>query len=480
MAALTYRIVDTAQSTTYNNTTAITAPKVGAAFYGQDAQYNGNQPSYKVNGDGTVTDNVTGLMWTQTPATNVNEAKALAGADADTTGGYTDWRLPTIKELYSLIEFNGYTGKTEATSDPYLDQSVFKFAYGDTSAGLRLIDAQYLSSTNYVGKIMTGQDGVFGVNFADGRIKGYPTTLTRNALYVRGNEAYGHNDFHANGDGTVTDKATGLMWSQGDSGTGMNWKDALAYAENSTLAGHSDWRLPNAKELQSLIDYERAPDAVKAGSTVGPALDPLFTATNIGTAASPDYGYEWSSTTHVENGSGDKAVYLSVGEAWGYMQVNGSTSYSLLNVHGAGAQRSDFKAGDPNAYPNGYGPQGDDIDINNYVRLVRDVGATAAARTAAPENTPHDAGVGGDTLTGGVGDDTLVGGSAADQLVFSGGEDRAADVSFDQGDSLALPTGASWSVSSSVADALINADSGHMILTGVTTDQMNADWFMFA
>ena len=51
--------------------------------------------------------------------------------------------------------------------------------------------------------------------------------------YVRGNPAYGKNDFHDNGDGTITDRATGLMWQKADSGKGMNWEPALAYAAQS-------------------------------------------------------------------------------------------------------------------------------------------------------------------------------------------------------------------------------------------------------
>ncbi len=77
--------------------------------------------------------------------------------------------------------------------------------------------------------------------------------------YVRGNPAYGRNDFHDNGDGTITDHATGLMWQKVDSGQGMDWGHALSYAANLKLAGHTDWRLPNAKELQSIVDYTRIP-----------------------------------------------------------------------------------------------------------------------------------------------------------------------------------------------------------------------------
>ena len=45
--------------------------------------------------------------------------------------------------------------------------------------------------------------------------------------------------------------------------------------------------------------------------------------------------------------------------------------YNYVDVHGAGAQRSDPKAGDPSMFPHGRGPQGDVIRINNFVRCVR-------------------------------------------------------------------------------------------------------------
>ena len=64
--------------------------------------------------------------------------------------------------------------------------------------------------------------------------------------YVRGNPTYGVNSFKDNGDGTVTDEATRLMWSQDDSGVGMDWEHALAWVQEKNAEnylGHNDWRL---------------------------------------------------------------------------------------------------------------------------------------------------------------------------------------------------------------------------------------------
>ena len=106
-APLSYCIVDTGQIRSYNASTEIQYPKTSAAFFGQDAQYNGNQPAYKDNGDATVTDLNTALMWHKYPGSKKTYAQAVADAAKCTTGGYSDWRLPTIKELYSLILFSG-------------------------------------------------------------------------------------------------------------------------------------------------------------------------------------------------------------------------------------------------------------------------------------------------------------------------------------------------------------------------------------
>jgi hypothetical protein len=87
----------------------------------------------------------------------------------------------------------------------------------------------------------------------------------------------GEGRFVDNGDGTVTDTCTGLMWQKGTGNHGI-WCNALAYCEGLELAGHSDWRLPNVRELQSIVDYGR----------FHPAIDPVFGALS---------SFYWSSTS---------------------------------------------------------------------------------------------------------------------------------------------------------------------------------------
>jgi len=392
-----YVVVDTGQTRCYNAAVEIAAPAAGQPFDGQDAQHDGPQPSYTLSGDGlTVHDNNTGLTWQRSPEITgdgmLTAADKLSWGNAEAWpavlnatnyGGYNDWRLPTIKELYSLIDFrgtdpSGLPGSDTSGLTPFINTNYFIFAYGDTSAGERIIDSQYASSTLYVSTAF-GQD-LFGVNFADGRIKGYGLTAagggdkTFFVQCVRGNVSYGLNLFVDNGDQTISDLPSGLMWTKADSGVGMNWSNALAWVQTKNAArhlGYSDWRLPHAKELQSIVDYTRSPD-----TTASAAIDPIFTCSQITNEAGQiDYPWYWSGTTHAQhNGSGASGAYVCFGRAFGYM------SSAWVDVHGAGCQRSDPKAGSlssytytPYGYYNSIAPQGDAVRIFNYVRLVRTV-----------------------------------------------------------------------------------------------------------
>ena len=366
-----YSIVDTGVTDYYNNDAIISKPGTNDSFFGQDANYSGNQPSYTNNGNGTITDNVTGLMWEQDMGEKISFTEAYTKASNSTLGGYNDWRVPTIKELYSLILFSGKV-KGEVAIDLFIDTNYFTQKLGDTSIGEREIDAQTWSSTEYVSTTMINIETVFGVNFIDGRIKGYPkfkpSSGAANKMYfrmVRGNTNYGKNNFIDNGDGTISDLSTGLMWQKSDDGTSRNWEESFAYAQGLTLGNKSDWRLPNAKELQSIVDYNRSPKTSNS-----PAIDPLFECTEI---TDPDgkegqYPFYWTGTSHLDGANPySSAVYIAFGTGQGKM--NGT----LMDVHGAGCQRSDPKSGNKNDYPQFFGPQGDVRYVYNYVRCVRTI-----------------------------------------------------------------------------------------------------------
>jgi hypothetical protein len=111
--------------------------------------------------------------------------------------------------------------------------------------------------------------------------------------------------FTDNGDGTITDQLTQLIWQKTPSATAMTWEQALGYAENLVLANASDWRLPNIKELQSLNDES-------------------LTNPSVSTAFFPTIGVKnyWSSTTLKPNSANPSS-------AWFLHTQFGVTSYDV-------------------------------------------------------------------------------------------------------------------------------------------------------
>ncbi len=112
--------------------------------------------------------------------------------------------------------------------------------------------------------------------------------------------------FTDNGDGTVTDNLTGLMWTKNANIWGtVVWNTAVDNCEGYSLAGYSDWRLPNLRELQSLIDYDR----------YNPALPSGYPFTGVQLA------YYWSATTPAGSTTGAWYVGLYDGNVYGNVKT---------------------------------------------------------------------------------------------------------------------------------------------------------------
>ena len=123
-------------------------------------------------------------------------------------------------------------------------------------------------------------------------------------VFLFSNTALMAGDFVDNGDGTVTDNNTKLMWQQGENGD-MNWEAALTCCENLELAEYDDWRLPNVKELVSITEE----------TIYNPAIDTRYFSGTYST----NY---WSSSTDVSNTS----------YAWFLFSFSGYVSYHPKTV----------------------------------------------------------------------------------------------------------------------------------------------------
>jgi hypothetical protein len=168
--------------------------------------------------------------------------------------------------------------------------------------------------TGNIGLPKTGQTTSYGVSqtCADGG-----TGNCDDGYYKKGAPHSPVARFTDNSDSTITDNATGLMWekcSEGLSGTGcltgsisyLTWQNAINRCDNSTSNGHSDWRLPNIKELQSIVDY----------GTYSPAISTVFPNTQ-----SNRY---WSSTTGALDTSYAWYVYFDDGSVYSGGKTSGS------------------------------------------------------------------------------------------------------------------------------------------------------------
>ncbi|MFZ3137525.1 MAG: DUF1566 domain-containing protein [Thermodesulfovibrionales bacterium] len=223
-----------------------------------------------------MTDNNTGLIWQKYEnASGYNWYQASGTYDATynptsqnicgslNLGGYSDWRLPSKKELMSIVDYSiPLPGPTINTT--YFPNT-FAFYYWSSTTGAE--------SPGYA----------WVVDFYDGAVYYGSKSSPEAVRCVRGGQL-DFGNFQDNNNGTVTDSATGLMWQQGKPEDMAWWDSDLSYCEGLPLGGHSDWRLPNIKELESITD----------DTSFNPSIDTAFSPNPIPT-------YYWSSTTNASD-----------------------------------------------------------------------------------------------------------------------------------------------------------------------------------
>lgn len=238
-----------------------------ATIFGDDANYTINAPSLANNNDGTINDLVTGLQWQQSDGGEMSRDAAPGYCTALNLAGRNDWRLPSVKELFSIQAHNAL--------NPALNQTYFTKTAAEYwwASDLRSDDATRAWATN--------SGGGAGAHPKTETISGGGTKRFHvRCVRTPGSGLSLTEIFKDNGNGTITDNRTSLTWQQADAGALMTWEEAIAYAESLSLGGFDDWRLPNIKELVSLNNEGR----------VRPSLSiPYF--------PTPASNLFWSSTT---------------------------------------------------------------------------------------------------------------------------------------------------------------------------------------
>jgi len=262
---------------------------------------------YTDNGDGTITDAVTGLIW-QKCSRGQNNDTSCSGtattADWTTAGTYCsglslaskNWRLPNVQEFLSIVDM----GKASvATINSMVFPNTLSGYYWSSLIAPGGADALYI----YFGNDLSFIAGI------------YPLGGGMTVRCVSGLTS-GVKSFIDNADGTITDTATKLVWQKCSNGqdttdctgtaTSQSWAEAVTYCNGLSLADKT-WRLPNRNELRSIVDYPNHSQ---------PAID----TTAFPNTQSNNY---WSSSTYAFNISSAWAVGFS---SYGSLSRQGKTS----------------------------------------------------------------------------------------------------------------------------------------------------------
>ena len=151
------KLPDTGQTTHYSSA------------FGDDANYVINAQSFTDNGDGTVTDNVTVLMWEQSATHKIcTYADAVSYCNNLTIGGYTDWKLPRDLELMSIVDYGKRT--------PAIDSTYFPGTYS----------TQYWTSS----PMDSDSSHTWTVDFQDGYVNDFALITDHRVRCVRGNTVF--------------------------------------------------------------------------------------------------------------------------------------------------------------------------------------------------------------------------------------------------------------------------------------------------
>ncbi|MES0491145.1 MAG: DUF1566 domain-containing protein [Leptospirales bacterium] len=271
---------------------------------GQDGEYQKGRAAdftgptqYQATGEYTTTDNGTGLVWTTcvegqsgvdctggadttyiwtAASTQCNALNALnAGAGY---GGRTNWQMPTIQELGTIVDYSEYSPAVNIAYFPNI--VAVSWDWSSTTDPTDTLNAMVVfPSTGWTSSEVKGN--------------------SRNLRCVSGSYD-SSNDYLDMSDGTVFDKSTNLLWQKCSAGlSGSNctsgtikvvtWTAGLSYCNSLSLNGYT-WKLPNINELKSIVDYTNANPAIDQSAFPNTASGLYMTSTTLNVT---NFTQEW-------------------------------------------------------------------------------------------------------------------------------------------------------------------------------------------
>jgi hypothetical protein len=265
-----------------------------------------NPASYRDNGDGTITDNVTCLTWQKASPTTTY---TVDGGRAYCATLGTGWRLATRVEMASI---NDFTRSGSKFPSPFTGAAAF-YKTG----------SEWVLTTKQIGA-GAGTDYGWAYNMSDGIVSNARSGGTADRVHcVRGSgdDAYDTapgalavappNQYTVVATGEVRDNYTGLVWQQDYSSATMAWTEAAGYCAGLTTGGHT-WRVPSLRELATLVDEAQ----------VAPAINrTMFPNTKYGSKSNNWY---WAS-------------HLAAGNATAAWAINFDDGFTGFNAGASGA-----------------------------------------------------------------------------------------------------------------------------------------------
>lgn len=223
------KLPDTGQQTDFTNT------------FGEDADFTFNPPGFENLNNGILRDTITGLYWQQNDGGEMTFEQAQVYCQQLNLGAFTDWRLPNAFEAFSILN--------QGALNPAIDLKYFTKSAAEYwwTATVQVGDSSKIWVTNAGGGI--GNHPKLE-SISAGGTKKIHVRAVRNGMPAQ----LVNNRFNTLNNGTILDPNTELIW-QPYNGKTLDWEGALVYAKQVSDSLGENWRLPNIKELQSIVDY---------------------------------------------------------------------------------------------------------------------------------------------------------------------------------------------------------------------------------
>jgi len=230
-----------------------TGQKTGTAtMFGEDKDYEINPLYFIDNKDGTVTDYVTKLMWEQSETGEIGWDSSVQYCNQLRAGGYSDWRLPDVHELYGIVNIGTPLFNIPPFYVPYPPAPSQAQYHWSSTAGRDLTYRWAINAGGGAG------DKPISVALSAGGTDSFRAKCVRTAAPFYTAEIR----YTVFNNGLIAqDNTNGLVWQLQEPGM-MTWLEGISYCENLVYSGFNDWRLPDVKELFTTCDTNRFSPAI--------------------------------------------------------------------------------------------------------------------------------------------------------------------------------------------------------------------------